>query len=140
MQLSRSSGKPQILYLTRRVQGFRIMDSAQILGYVFGRRNMEKAVILDPNAPKNSSYRHYLYYFEKNLLREEGTGEVYFFYFLGDFFNSNIYKYIQKLAQNYLCWSNIRDFLSCTGQNTCKKGIYSVSILRIGFRSMCISL
>ena len=74
-------------------------------------------------------------------LREEGTGEAYFFYFSGNFFfYSSMYQYVQKIAQNYLCWSNIRDFISCTGQNTCKKGIYSVSILRIGFRSMCISL
>ena len=34
------------------------------------------------------------------------------------FFYSNIYKY------TYKCWSNFRDFISCTGQNTCKKGIY----------------
>ena len=36
-------------------------------------------------------------------LREEGTEEAYFFYFLGNFFfYSNIYKYVQKLAQNHL--------------------------------------
>ena len=29
------------------VSGIRITDSAQTLGYVFGRRNMKKAVMLD---------------------------------------------------------------------------------------------
>ena len=61
-------------------------------------------------------------------LMEEGTGETYFFIFQGIFFfYSNIFKYVQKLAQNHLCWSNIRDFISCTGQNNCKKGIWGVS-------------
>ena len=39
--------------LTRRGSGVRITDSAEILGYVFGYRNMKKAAILDPNAKKN---------------------------------------------------------------------------------------
>ena len=45
-------------------------------------------------------------------------------HFSGNFFYLNIYKYVQKLAQNYICWSNFRDFISCIGQNTCKKGTY----------------
>ena len=53
--------------------------------------------------------------------------------------NIFLLKYIQKVAQNHLYWSNFIDFIRCTGQNTCKKGIYSVSILRNGFRSMCAS-
>ena len=55
--------------------------------------------------------------YDELLLREESTGETYFFIFQGIFFYLNIYKYVQKLAQNHLCWSNFRDFISCTGQN-----------------------
>ena len=74
-----------------------------------------------------------------SCLREEGAGEGYFLLFREIF----LMKYIQiykKVAQNHLCWSNYRDFISCAGQNTCKKDIYSVSILRNGFRSMCTGL
>ena len=39
--------------LTRRGSGVCITDSPETLGYVFGCRNMKKAVILDPNAKKN---------------------------------------------------------------------------------------
>ena len=70
---------------------------------------------------------------------EEGTREVYFFIFQGNFFLFKYIKYVQKVAQNHFCWSNIRDFISYTDQNTYKKGIYSVSILRNGFQSMCAS-
>ena len=45
-----------IILLTRKMSGIRITDSAETSGYVFGRRNMKKAAILDPNARKNSSY------------------------------------------------------------------------------------
>ena len=41
------------LFLTRRGLGVRITDLAETLGYVFGYRNMKKAVILEPNAQKN---------------------------------------------------------------------------------------
>ena len=37
------------------------------LGYVFGHRKMKKAAVLDPNAPKNSSYGHLLLYFNHKL-------------------------------------------------------------------------
>ena len=77
--------------------------------------------------------------FKPQPLREGGTEEAYFFDFSGSFF-IHIYKYVQKLAQNDLCWSNIRDFISSLAKTPVKKGIYSVSILRIGFRSMHISL
>ena len=49
--------------LTRRVSGIWTTDSAETLGYVFEHRNMKKAALLDPNAPKNSSYGHYLHHF-----------------------------------------------------------------------------
>ena len=39
--------------LTNRGSGVLITDLAETLGYVFGYRNMKKAAILDPNAPKN---------------------------------------------------------------------------------------
>ena len=35
------------------MSGIRITDSDQSLEYVFGCRNMKKAVILDPNTKKN---------------------------------------------------------------------------------------
>ena len=61
-------------------------------------------------------------------LRDQGTGETNFFiiqeiFFV--FFFQYIQIYIQKVAQNHLDSSNFRDFISCTGQNTCKKGIFN---------------
>ena len=41
------------------------MDAAQTLRYVFGRRNMKKDAILNPNSPKSLSYGNLLLYFEK---------------------------------------------------------------------------
>ena len=45
--------KPEKIDFTRRGSGVRITESVKTLGYVFVYRNMEKAVILDPNAQKN---------------------------------------------------------------------------------------
>ena len=43
----------------------RVRDFAQILGHVFGSKNMKEATVVDPNALKNSSYEYFEFYFYK---------------------------------------------------------------------------
>ena len=63
-----------------------------------------------------------------------------FFIIQGNFFLLNYIQISTKTSRNHLCWSNFRDFISYTGQNTCKKVYIEFSIWRIAFRSMCITL
>ena len=60
-------------------------------------------------------------------------------FFNKNFCYSNIYKYVQKVAQNHHCWSNIRDFISCTGQNTCTKVDIQLAFYAMAF-DQCVSV
>ena len=55
------------LPLTRRGSEVRITDLAEILGYVFGYRNMKKAAILDSNAKKTKVLSTFSFIMKKVL-------------------------------------------------------------------------